>query len=285
MRVLGMAPETINAMFKGYSADLIAYPKSGGRLRLKRPFGFRDTGGGDTSFGNGFVMGTSSLFAVNRAITKGAFDPLRSADTDANATVFFEALLEGFKHLGFKMTGDWSWQLSQMEFLKGAFFLTSAGYLWTLLPSRTIKAGKTTKLPSKMYPLKGVPKQDRMRLGSLMFLYDQAVQVNSYPAVPILRAFAKRHLSLASHPLVLQHGIRRAHNSWSSLLGNYKPIGWASSVPQIDEQSLMDFMATRYGLSAAEVRSIERMYEEHPDEPFLFIEHPAFELMARRDYG
>lgn len=282
--LLGMPSRVATLLTHISTADSVGFFDSGGQIRVKRPAGCRDTGGPDTTFGNGVNMGTSCLYAADKLVWSQEFLDLVSSQSDARCQSVFDHLVNSMSNLGFKVVGGWSKDLYEMEFLKGAFLRVPtnsfSAFAWTLLPSRRFKCSKSWNDPAAIYDFRGIPRRHRRELGAVLFLMDQARQIATFPSVPIIRAFVRKCEQLSNHWLFQLYGCRP--RKMVPFL-EHRPDGWQQGPPTVEEHELAAFMRSRYGISSPEYLEIEELEATVP--LFGFLSHPLYETVVRRDYG
>jgi len=206
----------------------------------------RDTGGSNTSFGNGVVMVFGWTAVMLRCKTY----------EDFNVSQFEKEFL----FLGFDMKIKVV-ALEQPTFLKGMWYDTRAGPFWAPLISRILKFGKSVSDPRIIYKVKD------LHLASRYFLHDLACGLDTFVQVPILRQLVKNY-KIPDRKMILQ-GVY----DWKVKGTNTKPKLLKSSFINLEQ---------RYGFSEREIVAVEQML---PKDCFYFLEHPLFVRMALVDYN
>jgi len=191
---------------------------------------------------------------------------------------------ERFAALGFDMklkrTNNWQ----EVTFLKGMWFpqLGSGNPVWSVLPSRLLKAGKSYEDPRRLYPIyrsiwRRMLKAFRIadvgeglvEAGQL-FLGDVANTYASFPRVPGLRAFVDRFQIYAS-------GKSLKLPEWEIAPDPEEEI------PELDEEKALEQLSLRYGVDPEAFRELEDLYRRV--EPYTLLSHPLFLRMAEVDYN
>lgn len=286
MRALGLDDETAALLARGHAGNIVVTYRDGAE-----PFyipkgpknAARVTGAADTSVGNSLVTGLSVVLVFQQAIDRGMFQYSCSSDFDAMPSLYADL---GFK-IKFEVAPD-----AGMTFLKGWWLPLEASsanrhgykdFIWTPLPSRILKAGKTHHSVRSLYrcehknPLPPIKKAER-------FMRDACRQLMSYDAVdPLIRSYCKPWLrdsnpqadSLRSTEMVKEH-FRR--HDWQ-VTGD--PV--RSSV-EIDRRSWLQALNFRYGIEDVDVRSLQRAYADFGPN-FGFAISTVLDALAARDYG
>lgn len=219
----------------------------------KRPQ--RLTGGSDTSFGNSWVMGVSSAFAI---ATTDRLEP--------------EELAAAYAELGLNMKIKKHSHFVDATFLKGFWCPTQDDQLyWVPLPSRIFKMGKTVDPLAKIYPgiFKKRTLEDALPIAAYQFLSEVAHGYAFYCPTPFFDHFCR------TFPLRDRNSGRLDH------LFEYKIKACHSPKPAIDLDFYWTILSRRYLISADDLcDSLNYL----PTDIFQFCSHPVFSVMARADY-
>ena len=218
----------------------------------------RLTGGSDTSCGNSTTNAGSTVYVIAvRESFSGPRDTWAAKAEAAYAELGFKAKLRFPSHIGLA------------TFLKGRWYAVT-GYelerFWGPLPSRVLKVGKSERDPRTVTGLREYHQAAKAYLGAVAQSYSK------FLAVPVLRAFVRNFQAVKSVKVVrLKDQLRVL--SWGG--------GWTL---QLNEELTWAELAEHYGVEARFLVDLERLFAR-ADEPFRFLEHPAFTAMALRDYN
>lgn len=156
------------------------------------------------------------------------------------------------------------------SFLKGTWWLTADGWVWSVLPSRFIKVSKMLSDPRKVYRLRGEQKLT-MHEARLRHMCALAKSLLPFAMPPELFGWLKSFLDLpvADQIQPLKEDIIA---DWKPMAGRH-----AWSILSFTEQT-----AAWYGVEQDMVTS----WLEHVValKPGVFSHHPMWEVMAKRDY-
>ena len=175
---------------------------------------------------------------------------------------------KGFAYLGFKIKLQLVNNPLGVDFLKGAFYRTVSGRMvWSHLPSRLLKAGKSVK------DVRLTQRRPGERNISLYTACERQVAsvANSYkvfPQVPILQKFVSKFQN--DDPFCKMHW-----EAWR--------IQGSSDGVQLDAGYAYELIAYRYGVTVHDILELEQMVEQW--ELFSQIWHPLFDRFALVDYG
>jgi hypothetical protein len=212
----------------------------------------RDTGGADTSLGNGICVAFPWLATFCRCQLPEELSPTR-------IQVIFGRLGLDLKVAAY----DHPWQPT---FLKGMWYFSHLhGFAWAPLPSRILKMGKSHSNPATLYKL---PYTE----ACMQFGHDLALSYKGFGDVPFLKqlveAMSRWPVSRASIPIPLE--------SWK--------VQVASDFdPAIDMNMAMLQVCDRYSIESGIALNFCAILSRL--KPFTFLEHIAFHRLAGRDYA
>jgi len=231
----------------------------------------RETGGADTTLGNTIVMGVAWAFVL----TQTHCDPGKFAAT------FLQDFGFEMKIKTFSME-----RWTSVTFLKGMWYAsefrprgdnlkTCDGFfpIWSYLPSRILKLGKSLKNPSLLYQLP---------YGEACGWFISDV-LHSLYALPIIPGFSHLFANLMKEEI-------RLEVSWSYMVENrpkIQPRDWekhdVASIYVIDRQLAVEAWSIRYNVPFEEVLQWIDMCGSV--QCFRFFEHPLHVAFARVDYA
>lgn len=215
--------------------------------RTKRPI--RDTGGGDTSFGNSYVMGTAWA------------DCFRCGMVDTA-----EAVQQHFLYLGFSLKVRVHDSPYRCTFLKGMWYETATGPFWGPLPSRVLKFGKSLRDPRELYQTKD------LEVAMRSFLADLAVGYSAFLQVPCLRVLVSKFRNYRPVPK------RRAYVAERLFYGVE-----ADSAARHCDVADWSPVAQHYGVDVEDLRDFEALLLEA--DVSSLVAHPVAWRMAIQDYN
>jgi hypothetical protein len=214
----------------------------------------RDTGGPDTTFGNTITMAALAIhFFANLQDTS-----LPTA----------ESMYQSYSHLGIDIKLKMGGNPTEVTFLKGTWYWAFSdkrsefgAFVWSHLPSRVLKMGKSFEDPSTLYSNMNYVE------ACTRFLHDQGTAVRGFLQVPVTRAFVSRW----------NKGKPKKLEEWqvqtTGLFSTWK----------VDPQCMFDLLDYRYNISESELVEMENMI--HKAEPFSFLVHPGFIKLGLVDYA
>jgi len=216
--------------------------------RKRRPF--RDTGGADTTLGNGIVNG-GAIYHCALVLSEVEFN---SPDDLADGIVL------AMKGLGFKVTGGLRLDGSE-SFLKGLWYPTERGLVWGPAPSRVLKLGKAGKDPRHVF------KEQDLATAVKMHARVVASGYNGFLHVPILRGYVEKWADRTLQVV----------EDWKIKT----TFMFNECVLDMDRTYVM--LYRRYGLTKQDIIEMEMMYAMSP--LFSFLCHPGFWKLTLVDYG
>lgn len=257
----------------------------------------RDSGGPDTSLANGIITGSSNVAVVVTRLNLTLAPVVQRKE--------FE---KGFLELGFKITYEEVHAWNEVTFLKGMFYEGRSGEaVWSVLPSRVIKACKALHDPRQYFQLEGLPRYlpdgspnpERYTVAVKSMLASMAANYAHFPEVPLLSAYVK---AFASLPKREEKGFNpevwgRFHAPWrvqnisaSELAEKHRNspllVGgeWDSQILQNEARLVL---CKRYGVSPALFRETEQALADVvlTDGESVFLRSPLYEAMVMADYG
>ena len=275
-------------------------------IRYKTRVMRRLTGGPKTTFGNSVNTIFTEIHGAMAVIKGGCASP-------------YDDYYRATSSLGFKMKVRVHDDPKLLTFLKGMWFPCALGPdVWTVLPSRVIKAGKSATNPETIFRsvLRDLPKEKRRRKAGELFLGAQAANYDSFLPVPVLRAFVEKYrpradgfpfrlargedtfwkptsargLPMAAiHSRVnklrhytleypISHDLTRMAEQWET-----HPGGASLWNPHVDVEAAFELAAKHYGVSIGDLTTLEEQIAKAPQ--FFFICNPTVEKMMRADYG
>jgi len=195
LRLLGVSAYAIDLIRKVSYLPYCAFSRKTDHKvmisRKERPM--RDTGGADTSIGNGINM----AFAWLRVLTCHV----------------------SFGILGFEMKMIEHESIEDATFLKGMWYRVPDGYFWGPLPSRILKVAKSFRDPGTIYHLP-------FEKACEAYLNDVACSYAPFLQVPLLRAFVRKwHKSPAIYPQISPYKTQATKNP--------KPLIHAEALQQV----------------------------------------------------
>jgi hypothetical protein len=234
-------------------------PRGGASAKIERVNrAMRDTGGPDTTIGNSSV--NVAAWALVRAhLLCWAYEAdLREEAGLPRETAFIE---NAMRNIGFDIKVKCFDSITELEFLKGAFYPISGSRHWTWapLPSRFLKVGKSMRDPRQVYGIANLEEAAVHHMKAVAASYQR------YTAVPLMRAFVRRFFDPSVAP---------THRQLA-----YMVTGTGA---QIDEEAMWASLEHRYGYSRAQFEMVEQWIATEP--PFTFMQHPLFFALAR-DYA
>jgi len=253
LRQLGCPSYVTKILLKVASATYVAESRDGlNKVKVKRHARpFRDTGGGDTSFGNSWVMGSAwgDVVATLRD-TPWSIVNLQAA----------------FARLGLDMKMRMHTTPYRATFLKGIWYPTISGPVWGPLPSRVLKFGKSLVDPRTLYCTRN------LKAAAEAFINDVSVGYSAFLQVPCLRAMVARGMQFSALP-------RRPRARMRPLFYGVEASFSAREAKVTD----LSYIAAHYDVEPEIFQEFERLIAKAP--VFTFLAHPLASRLARVDYG
>jgi hypothetical protein len=249
LRMLGVPPDVTDRLFKIAKSPLRVNLRNGNSVlldRSSRPF--RDTGGPDTTLGNGIVNGGAIYHVFDNWICWNSISAVE------------DSFIMGMARLGFKVKGGFCKGGSE-SFLKGLWYPTDRGKIWGPVPSRVIKLGKASKDPRVSYKIKSLSKAVARHAAVVADGYRGFLQV------PILRIYVAKY----GDKLV------QVEEEWKIKTSfRFKEVRYL-------DQEVMTLLYHRYSLSERDIYEMECLYLKA--NLFSLLSHPGFWKLSRVDYG
>jgi len=236
----------------------------------------RLTGGPDTTFSNTFM----TLSAWYLAISELLVTPNNLQASGGHIQNYME------EQFGFSVKmqhGDYN----DLSFLEGVFMPAEFsepwpstshvhGYAWVPCPSRFIKIGKTLVDPRTIY---GV---SELLVAARYFLEDIASCYRPYSDVPVLGAFVKRYYN-PKHKVTpeIESLLRRKDLVPYSLFFEELKTSQTYDVHPLVHRGFYDEFARYY---KEDIPFHELDAQIACSEPFMFLEHHGYVVLAKRDY-
>ena len=308
-RLVGVPSHDVDLLEDSSFKNFVVSPAHNGtdRVSIAREYAQRNTGGNNTSNGNG----TTNFYGVCGALFTG--DAGWSL-VKRGQGISRERLIRAFLDYGFKiklkilhqtrhdekLPNSMEVELVQSAFV-GATFLKHVilparhitdgdrALVACPLPSRILKIGTCLRDPRELYSVKDLTPDEHTRLiiAGMCFLRDQACNIEANWNFSLLRAFVNKYVGLRSDPMLMaiarartdpENAYRVTAASGSSVFRGRLKRDWV-----VADEEVLAWGVQRYGIAWKGSDDLAVSILTGP--PFGFWEHPLFEAMAAADYA